>query len=163
MLLKSLCLKRADNGLGIADRPKILDDDGVVRSNEDNGGVVANTILVANAGPAAVPSDGGIFHAVVVCPVETGFFVVTCVHFHIKHIMHVAAHGLVGLDHVRDGLDAGRASGEEKVKKHILSVVENVKQMHFGAVNVSNREVNGGCKWTLRLHPESQGQRNQKK
>ena len=44
VLLHALCLKGADDGLGAGDGPKVLDDDGAVGGDKDDGGLGRNVV-----------------------------------------------------------------------------------------------------------------------
>ena len=162
VLLQSVLLQSSDNGLSIVDRPKVLDDDLMVRHNEDDSGVLANAILAANARTACLPADGGVLNAVCVHPIETSRIAVASGDFHIEHIMHVATHSIVGFDNFRGGLLARAAGSEEEIDEDGLSTVEDVEQVDFGAVDVSSRKVNGLCQRTLRFKAETDGQRENK-
>ena len=153
-----MSFKLIDDGLSIVDRPKVLDDDLMVRHDEDDSGVLANAILAANARTACLPADGGVLNAVCVHPVETSRIAVASGDFHIEHIMHVATHGIVGLDNFRGGLLARAAGSKEEIDEDGLSTIEDVEQVDFGAVNVSSREIDGLCERTLRFQAKTKGQ-----
>ena len=76
--------------------------------------------------------------------------------------MHVATHGIVGLDNFRGGLLARAAGSEEEIDEDGLSTIEDVEQVDFGAVNVSSREVDGLSERTLRFQAKTKGQSENK-
>ena len=82
--------------------------------------------------------------------------------FHVEHIVHVAAHGIIGFHYFGRGLLARAAIGEEEIDEHSLTTVKNVEQMDFGAVAVGSRKVDGLCERTLRFQAKTKGQREDK-
>ena len=165
MLLQAMSFQLGDDGLGVADGPQVLDDDLAVGHDEDDGREAFDVILVDNSGATIWSRNGGILDAVVVHPIEAGRLsvsIATKVNFHIIDIVHVAAHGGVGLDYFRSGILARAASGVEEVDQYRLTAVKDVEQVDVGAMNVGSREVDGLGEGGLRFQAKAKNQREHK-
>lgn len=159
VLFDAVWLQSIDDGVGATDGPKVLDDDLAVGCNQDAGGEHGYAVLDANISASSNSTDGRVFHTVVGGPIDAGRLAVAFVDFHKKHVVHVATKGVIGLFNVWDGLDAAAASGVEEVDEHILSAVEDVEQVHFVAVDVGCREIDGFRDVALRFQAHAKSQR----
>ena len=157
-----MLFQSGDDGLGIVDGPQVLDDDLTVRHDEDDGGEGTDLIGVADATATCWTADGRVFNAVCIGPVLAGCIAVAVGDFYVEHIVHVAAHGIVGFHYFGRGLLARATSGEEEVDEYGLATVEDVKQVDFSAVAVGSRKVDGLCERTLRFQAKTDGQREKK-
>ena len=162
MLLQAVLFQGSDDGLGGIDGPQVLDDDLTVRHDEDDSRILADAVLAADGMAAAIGANGGIFHAIIGDPILAGRITIRGGDFHIEHVMHVTAHGIVGFDNLRRGLLARAASGEEEVDEHSLTAVEDVEQVDLGAVAVGSRKVYGFRVGALRFQAKTDGQREHK-
>ena len=147
-----------DDSLRIADGPKVLNDDGTVGHDEDDGREGTDLVLVDNGSATTCRANSWVLNAIVVDPILASRIGIVRSDFHVVHVVHIAAHDGVGFGNLRSGLLAGAAGGVEEVDEHGLATVEDVKQMDFGAVAVGSREVDGCRERALCFQAKTKGQ-----
>ena len=99
MLLYAVVFQSRNNGLRVRDGIKVLNNNLMVGSNEDDRREGADAILVVDASASACSCNGWILNTVCVDPVHASILVISIVDFHKENIVHVAAEQRIGLHH----------------------------------------------------------------
>ena len=115
--------------------------EGMVRTDEHDGRIVAYGDGLGDVVAATIAADGRIFHVKLLNPCLAFIVMAIGRDLHEEHIVRIAAIEAIGLGHVAHDALAEFIAIQEEVDEHGLTCVKNVIEMDFVAINVGGSEI----------------------